>query len=455
ARVVVPMPEGWSFEQAAVVPVVFLTAYYGLVDLGGVRSGETVLVHAGAGGVGMAAIQLARHLGARVLATASEGKWETLRGLGLSDEEIASSRDLGFRERFAGAGVDVVLNSLAREFVDASLDLLSSGGRFLEMGKTDVRDAGQVGRERPGVCYRAFDMLDAGPVRIGQMLRALMELFGSGVLRPLPVSVWDVRRAREAFRHMSQARHTGKVALRMPRVVDPGGTVLVTGGTGTLGALLARHLVVVHGVRSLVLTSRRGLEAAGARELVAQLEAAGASVTVAACDAADREALAAVLAAVPADHPLTGVVHAAGTVDDGLVTSLTPEQLRSVWRPKTDAAVNLDELTRDADLAFFVLYSSVSGVLGGAGQANYAAANTFLDALAHRRRAQGLPATSLAWGLWEQASAMTGTLDQADLQRLSRMGLAPLPSDEGLRLLDRALGLADAALVPARLDLTG
>ncbi|MCL7430543.1 zinc-binding dehydrogenase, partial [Streptomyces sp. YS415] len=189
ARVVVRVPEGWSFEQAATVPVVFLTAYYGLVDLGRVRAGETVLVHAGAGGVGMAAVQLARHLGARVLATASPGKWGVLRGLGLGDDQIASSRDLVFREAFAGAGVDVVLNSLAGEYVDASLELLTSGGRFLEMGKTDIR----VAVEQPGVEYLAFDMLDAGAVRIGEMLRALMGLFESGVLEPLPVRAWDVR----------------------------------------------------------------------------------------------------------------------------------------------------------------------------------------------------------------------------------------------------------------------
>ncbi|MGV9457391.1 acyltransferase domain-containing protein, partial [Streptomyces sp. NPDC003635] len=200
ARVLAPIPEGWSFEQAAAVPVVFLTAYYGLVDLGSVEQGDTVLVHAGTGGVGMAAIQLARHLGATVLATASPGKWDVLRGLGLTDEQIASSRDLGFREAFADAGVTVVLNSLAGEYVDASLDLLTTGGRFLEMGKTDIREAHQLADD---VEYAAFDMLDAGPVRIGEMLRTLMGLFASGVLEPLPVRAWDVRRAGEAFRFMS------------------------------------------------------------------------------------------------------------------------------------------------------------------------------------------------------------------------------------------------------------
>ncbi|MGW0917035.1 SDR family NAD(P)-dependent oxidoreductase, partial [Streptomyces sp. NPDC002784] len=278
-----------------------------------------------------------------------------------------------------------------------------------------------------------------------------MGLFESGVLEPLPVRAWDVRRAPDAFRFISQAKHIGKVALTMPVPVDPDGTVLITGGTGTLGSLLARHLVTEHGVRNLLLTSRSGPEAPGVQELIAQIEELGATIQVAACDAADRDQLAALLDG----RRLTGVVHAAGVLSDGLVTALTPEQLATVWRPKAQAALHLHELTQDADLAFFALYSSASGVFGGAGQANYAAANTFLDALAHHRRAQGLPATSLAWGLWEQASAMTGELDRADRRRLSRSGLAPLSSAEGLALLDRALASAEPALVPARLDLAG
>ncbi|MFE0594149.1 acyltransferase domain-containing protein, partial [Micromonospora echinospora] len=214
------MPAGWSFVEAASVPVVFLTAYHALHDLAGLRAGESVLVHSGAGGVGMAAIQLARHFGATVYATASPGKWGTLRESGVAEERIASSRTTQFEDAFlaasGGAGVDVVLNALAGEFVDASLRLLPRGGRFVEMGKTDVRDPQLVAEQHPGVVYQAFELNQAGGERIGQMLSELLALFEQGVLQPLPIRVWDVRQARQALRHISQARHVGKVVLTVP-----------------------------------------------------------------------------------------------------------------------------------------------------------------------------------------------------------------------------------------------
>ncbi|WP_312866545.1 thioester reductase domain-containing protein [Streptomyces boluensis] len=234
---------------------------------------------------------------------------------------------------------------------------------------------------------------------------------------------------------------------------NPDGTVLVTGGTGSLGALFARHLAEEHGVRHLLLLSRRGPGAPGADELRAQLAAHGATVTLVACDAADRDALAAVLRDIPAEHPLTGIVHTAGVIDDGLITDLTPQRLDAVLRPKADAAWHLHELTRDLDLTAFVLFSSIAGVIGGAGQSNYAAANAFLDGLAAHRAALGLPATSPAWGLWEQASGITGDLSEADLARIARAGFRPIASDQGPGLLDLALDGPHPAPVLTPLDL--
>ncbi|MET8681525.1 SDR family NAD(P)-dependent oxidoreductase [Streptomyces sp. NPDC004647] len=224
----------------------------------------------------------------------------------------------------------------------------------------------------------------------------------------------------------------------LPRL-DPEGTVLVTGGTGGLGAITARHLVAEHGVRHLLLTSRRGERAPGVAELCAELEELGAQVTVAACDVADRGALAELLAGVPDEHPLTGVVHSAGILDDGVVASLTAERIDAVLAPKADAAWHLHELTAEHDLALFVLYSSAAGTLGAGGQANYATANVFLDALAHHRRTAGLPATSMAWGLWAAGTGMTGQLGEADVERLARQGFPAMSTEEGLGLFDAAL----------------
>ncbi|MFT7834557.1 SDR family NAD(P)-dependent oxidoreductase [Saccharothrix sp. BKS2] len=230
---------------------------------------------------------------------------------------------------------------------------------------------------------------------------------------------------------------------------DADGAVLITGGTGGLGALVARHLVVEHGVRHLVLTSRRGLDAPGAVELREELTGSGATVDVVACDVADRDSLAATLAGI-AD--LTGVVHTAGVLDDGLVSSMTVEQVDAVWRPKADGARYLHELTRDRDLKAFVLFSSAAGLVDGGGQGNYAAANVYVDALVRARRAEGLPGTSLAWGFWAERSGMTGHLSDVDIARMARSGVRGLTSAEGLALFDAALSAGDPLLVPMHLD---
>jgi acyl transferase domain-containing protein/D-arabinose 1-dehydrogenase-like Zn-dependent alcohol dehydrogenase/short-subunit dehydrogenase/acyl carrier protein len=456
-RLVTQIPNGWSFAQAASVPIVFLTAYHALVDLGDLQPGERFLVHSGAGGVGMAAIQLARHMGAEVFATASPEKWDVLAGLGLDEAHIASSRTLEFKESFlettGGENLDVILDSLAREFVDASLGLLDEGGRFLEMGKTDIREQGDIETEHPGVMYRAFDLAEVEPQRIEEMFSELMELFERGVLELLPVRAWDVRRAPEAFRFMSQAQHIGKIVLSIPAAIAPAGTALITGGTGGLGAIVAKHLAGAHGVKSLLLVSRSGPEAVGAPELLRELGELGAEVKIAACDVGDREQLAAVLESVPAEHPLDVVVHAAGVLDDGVVGALTPERIDRVLAPKLDAAWHLHTLTENTPLSAFVTFSSISGTIGGPGQANYAAANTFLDALAAHRRALGRPGLSLAWGLWEQEDGMAGALSETDRSRMARSGIGTLSLGLGLELFDKALDSSESLIVPAPLDL--
>ncbi|APS22776.1 beta-ketoacyl synthase [Streptomyces sp. Tue 6075] len=239
------------------------------------------------------------------------------------------------------------------------------------------------------------------------------------------------------------------------RPLDPAGTVLITGGTGALGALVARHLVGEHHVRNLVLASRRGPDAPEAPALKAELAALGARVRIVACDVADRAVVADLLSSVPQDAPLTAVVHTAGVLDDGVVTALTPERLDAVLRPKADAALVLDELTRELDLAAFVLFSSAAGVFGNPGQGNYAAANAFMDALAQRRRAAGLPATSLAWGYWSSSSEMTAHLSDTDLRRNRSIGMSAISADLGMALFDAGLTATEPALVPAKLDLRG
>jgi polyketide synthase 12 len=454
----VKIPEEWHFSQAASVPIVFLTAYYGLLDLAELKVGERLLVHGAAGGVGMAALQVAAHLGAEVFATAHPDKWSVLKEMGIDEAHIASSRSLDFKEKFlgvtGGAGVDVVLDSLAGEFVDASLELLPRGGRFIEMGKTDVRDPDEVATRHEGVRYRTFDLLEAGPERIQEMLSAVVELFQRGALRHLPLSVEDVRHGVDAFRLMRESRHIGKVVLSVPQPFDPHGTVLITGGTGGLGALVARHLVIRHGAERLLLVSRRGLGAEGAGELQDELGDSGCDVQVRACDVSDRGELEELIDAIPDEHPLTMVVHAAGVLDDGLIESLDGERLARVLAPKVDAAVHLHELTKDMGLREFVLFSSVASAMGSPGQGNYAAANAFLDALAAYRRARDLPGVSLGWGAWDQAAGMTGTLRESDVARFERIGIVPLPQRQGLELFDLARGVDEALVLPVQLQMT-
>jgi polyketide synthase 12 len=457
-RRIVRIPSGWSYAQAAAIPAVFLTAYYALAHVARVSAGERLLVHAATGGVGMAAVQLAKHWGLDVYATASPGKWKVLRSMGFDDDHIANSRTLEFEQKFSvasdGSGMDVVLDCLKEEFVDASLRLLPRGGRFIELGKADIRDPGEVATRHPGVQYQAFDLVDdVAPELLSEMLGELVKLFETGELCLLPLRSWDVRQASDAYRFLSRVRHVGKLVLTVPTPLDPAGTVLITGGTGVLGTLLARHLVTRHGARNLLLVSRKGRASDGAAAIESELTELGASVRIESCDAADRDSLQRLLAGIAVEHPLTAVIHAAGVLDDAVFAAQTPHHLDAVLRPKIDAAWNLHELTVSADLSAFVLFSSAAGVLGSAGQANYGAANAFLDALAQHRRQQGLPSVSMAWGWWAQATGMTGHLDERDRARMSRSGFVPMPSADGLALFDAALWQPRSFVVPAQFNL--
>ncbi|MFC0597430.1 type I polyketide synthase [Streptomyces palmae] len=456
ARMVAPVPVGWGFREAAAAPAAFLTAWYGLVELAELRSGQTVLIHAATGGVGMAAVRVARHLGAEVYATASPGKHRVLERMGVDAAHRASSRDLDFEAAFraatGGRGVDVVLNSLAGEFTDASLRLLTAGGRLVEMGKTDLRDPARVAREH-SVRYRAFDLVaDAGPERIGRLLGVLGELFAAGALRPLPVRARPLGLAGQALRELSQARHTGKLVLDVPPAPAPYGTVLVTGGTGTLGGLVAEHLVRSGQAGRLLLLSRRGPASPGAAELADRLTALGAVVRIEAVDAGDAAALAEAVAGIDPAHPLTGVVHAAGVLDDAMLAAQNPGRLARVWSAKAAAAANLHAVTAGMPLGMFVLFSSFAATLGTPGQANYAAANAFCDALAAARRARGLPGTSVSWGLWAATSGLTGRLAEADLARIGRLGITATGTEQGLALFDAAQRHPRPALLALNLD---
>ncbi|MGW5454378.1 type I polyketide synthase [Nocardia sp. NPDC003979] len=454
-RAVLAVPAHWSHTQAAGAPIVFLTAYHALVELAEVKPGMRVLIHSAAGGVGMAAVRIATMLGAEIYATASLSKQGIVEAMGVARERIADSRTLEFEQHFTevtgATGVDVVLGSLAGEAVDASLRLLRPGGIYLEMGRTDLRDPATVTAGHPEITYDTVNIAVLPMSRVQAVLDQLQKLFADGALSPLPVRTWNIGHAREVLRHLSQGHSTGKLVLTQPTALVPEETVLITGGTGSLGRLLARHLVIAHGCRRLLLVSRR--ESSDARKLAAELGEMGAQVTIAACDVTDRAALSSVIRDISPRHPLGAVVHAAGILDDCLFTDLTPDRLERVLAPKAIAARHLHELTADMNLRAFVLYSSIADVVGTAGQSNYAAANAFLDALAYHRHSIGLPATSIAWGLWRQSSGLTAHLDDTDLARLARQGLAPLDTAGALDVFDLALEqdeplLAATALSP-------
>jgi myxalamid-type polyketide synthase MxaB len=444
---VVSKPDGLTFEEAATLPLAFLTAHYGLERLAKLRSGERVLIHAAAGGVGLACVQLAQRAGARGFATASPAKWEFLRSIGV--ERVMSSRTLDFAATIAeltsGEGVDVIVNTLSGEFVDRSFAVLTRGGRFIELGKRDVWSQEKAGERRPDVAYFPFDLVSVAqrePQVIASMLDEMHARLRSGALAPLRHVAFAASQVREAFRHMAEARHIGKIVVSMPSLsrdahaptkgIRGDATYLITGGLGALGLEIASWLVA-NGARHIVLTSRRQV-AGPAEETLARLREAGANVMAVAADVADATQLAGVLDRITDTcPPLRGIVHAAGVLDDGVLLQQTWERFKSVMAPKVDGAWNLHAMTRDLPLDFFVCFSSIASLLGSAGQGNYAAGNAFMDALAHDRRAQGLPALSINWGPWgEVGMAAEGSAYRQ--RRFAEQGFRLIAPEHGVRV---------------------
>jgi len=463
---IAPLPEGIGFEAAATVPVAFLTAVHALEECARIAAGETVLVHGGAGAVGLAALQVALAAGARVAMTAgTPAKRAFLRAAGA--ELVLDSRDPGFADALRGAwpeGVDVVLNSLAGEAMERSLGLVKPFGRFVELGKRDFVENRRAPLRplRRNATYFAVDVDElprARPAQAARLLASIAERLRDGTFRPLPPSVFEAADVEAAFRTLQASGHIGKLVVRPPAVRAGGArvdvasgdrVVVVTGGTRGFGLACAKWLAG-RGVRHLALIGRRGAEDAGALQ---DLAALGAQAAVHACDAADAGALAATLAKIRATRPIGGVVHAAGVLDDGAAVAMDAARFRRVLAPKLAAAENLDRLTGDDPLSLFLLFGSATVAFGNPGQANYVAANAALEALARRRRAAGWPALAVCWGPIADVGMLAGDAAKAGaLER--RLGVSAMTAEAALAALPALLDQAHPAPILARLDGVG
>ena len=412
AQLLAPIPDGVSAVDAATIPAAALTVRLAF-DWARLQPGERVLIHAASGGVGLAAIQMAQQCGATVFATASTFKRETLRRMGV--QYVYDSRSTDFADQILadtdGAGVDVVLNSLTNEgFLDATVRATAHGGRFAEIAKRDIWTPEQMAAVRPDIAYEivALDTVTlCEPERIRALLTEVSDGLGRGEWTPLPAEIYPVTEARSAFRRMQQARHIGKIVLQMPGPLQPqhDRTYLITGGLGAIGLHTAAHLAQL-GAGDIVLTSRRAPSPDATQVIDDLAERYRCRIHVVTADVGDEREVRALLERIRAEMPpLGGVVHLAGVLDDALLSAQDPQRFRNTLAPKAYGADHLDRLTREDDLEFFVVSSSVSSVFGSPGQANYATANAFLDGLVARagrtacpRRARtSAPGPAAAW----------------------------------------------------------
>ena len=476
ADAVALMPQGWAFEAAATVPTVFLTVYYALKQLADVQPGERVLIHGAAGGVGIAAIQLARHMGAEIFATAGTDEKRTFVQL-LGADHVLDSRSLEFAEDILrltdGEGVDVVLNSLAGEAMRRSLDVLKPFGRFLELGKRDFFENTPVGLRpfKDNISYFGIDadqLLTGRPQLAARLFGEVMALFREEVLAPLPYRSFSADQVVDAFRLMQQARHIGKIVVSLadaaPQVqqtqqptaahavqLDSNTTWLVTGGLSGFGLASARWLAR-HGVRHLALVGRRGADTPGAAALLEEFASQGVQALALACDITQPKATEALVADLAQSMPpLAGVLHAAAQFDDRLLLNLDAASMDAVLRTKLVGAWNLHEATLGQPLTHFVLYSSVTTAIGNPGQANYVAANMGLEGLAAQRRSMGLPATCIGWGPIADAGYLTRNEAVKDALA-QRLGKAPLAAESALDQLQSIWAEDAGHVTPANFD---
>ncbi len=450
ADLVAPKPTWMSFTEAVTIPITFLTAYYGLHSLAKIKAGDRVLIHAAAGGVGLAAVQLAQRAGAVVYGTANTKKHSYLHSIGV--EHVLNSRSLDFADKIMelthGEGVNIVLNSLADEFIPKSMGVLADHGCFLEIGKRGIWSSKQVAEFNPTFSYYVYDLsnvFEQDPGFLNETLAGLLPEFKAGRLHALPIQGFPIEETVEAFRFMAQARHIGKVVVYQnassldanEAEIRPDATYLITGGLGGLGLVTAGSLIEV-GAKHIVLMGRSE-PSENAKDLIAAWREAGTQVIIAKGDVSRESDVCEVLEQIQSTMPsLRGVVHAAGVLDDGVLSQQSWPRFKTVLAPKADGAWHLHSQTRHLPLDFFILYSSIAAVLGSSGQGNYNTANAFLDALANYRRSQGLCATSINWGPWAEVG-MAAALGERDHKRWKVRGVGAIDPQAGAQIFIQLL----------------
>ncbi len=458
ARFAIAKPDRLNYAEAATIPTTFLTAYYGLHYLAKIQPGDKILIHAAAGGVGQAAVQIAQQAGAEIYATASTGKWDFLRASGV--KYLMNSRTLDFAEEVMqltdGKGVDLVLNSLNGDFIAKNLEILAPEGRFVEIGKVGIWDRTQITEKRPDISYFPFDLLEVSnqdPELIATLFAKLRQQFVERRLQPLPHKVFPIQQADDAFRYMAQAKHIGKVVISMPagnQIVKPDGSYLITGGFGALGLQVANWLIE-EGAKNLILLGR-SQPTKHAQQEINKLEQQGVNINIIQADITDYDAVADIFSTEnqeknqisPSPHlpislpPIKGAIHAAGRLDDGLLKTLSWERFQAVLQPKITGTWNLHLATQKHSLDWFVCFSSIVSVFGAAGQSNYAAANAFMDNLMSYRRNLGLPGLSINWSIWDEVG-MASRMTSQQQERLSQQGLSAIAPQQGLKVLKQLL----------------